>query len=47
MEAYPKDPVRPISDREAYYGLMSTFARLGFQEAASRSEARPVMRLSV
>jgi GNAT superfamily N-acetyltransferase len=47
IEAYPKDPKQPISNQDAYYGLMSTFKRLGFKEVARRSETRSMMRLEV
>ena len=47
IEAYPKDARHPISNQDAYHGVRSTFARLGFIEVARRSETRPVMRYKV
>jgi GNAT superfamily N-acetyltransferase len=48
LEAYPIDPKgKRVVDAFAYTGFASTFTRAGFVEAARRSPARPIMRLSI
>lgn len=44
VEAYPVDPGGAAADARLYTGLLSTFAREGFEEVARRSLARPVVR---
>ena len=47
VEAYPliNKECKRQNDADAYTGFASTFKRLGFREAAHRSEVRNVMRL--
>ena len=48
VEAYPVVPEKAWDPRyEVYTGVESTFRRLGFVEAARRSERRIVMRYRV
>lgn len=48
IEGYPLDPKKDETpDVFAYHGLKSIFLKLGFQEAARRSETRPIMRYYV
>lgn len=48
IEGYPLDPKKDeIPDVFAYHGLISIFLQLGFQEAARRSDTRPIMRYYV
>lgn len=45
VEAYPLLPENSADPRyQLYTGVASTFARLGFREAARRSRIRPIMR---
>jgi GNAT superfamily N-acetyltransferase len=48
VEAYPVDPsVHPIKEQwQAYYGVVSTFARAGFTKVGEAREGQPVMRLA-
>ncbi|HEV8682136.1 MAG TPA: GNAT family N-acetyltransferase [Actinomycetota bacterium] len=44
VEGYPVDPAdRPISNADAYTGVVSMFRRAGFREVARRG-SRPIMR---
>jgi GNAT superfamily N-acetyltransferase len=48
IEAYPVDPETSIVDRgEAFTGLINTFRKAGFKEAARRSKRRAVLRLKI
>jgi GNAT superfamily N-acetyltransferase len=45
VESYPlRTEITKLLPYERYMGIQSTYERLGFQVAASRSERRPVMR---
>jgi len=44
LEGYPVDPRGATADAWLYTGLLSTFAREGFEEVARRSRTRPVVR---
>jgi GNAT superfamily N-acetyltransferase len=45
VEAYPVDPAAgPVSNADAYTGVVAMFEAAGFQEVARRHPARPIMR---
>ena len=44
LEAVPIDHAAPKATSNDYTGVASTFRRLGFEEVARRSPARPIMR---
>jgi GNAT superfamily N-acetyltransferase len=44
VEGYPVEPNKPQPDPFVFTGLVSTFRKVGFTEAARRSPTRPVMR---
>ena len=44
VEAYPSEPKKGYSDVFYYRGLISTFRRAGFKEAARRTPSSPMMR---
>ncbi len=46
LEGYPSEPKKtPLPDPFIYTGIASAFRKAGFQEAARRSETRPIMRI--
>ena len=48
VEGYPLDTgAKRVADAFAWFGLASSFRRAGFEEAARRSQTRPVMRYLV
>ena len=48
VEAYPLLPQKAAEQPyEHYMGVQTTFARLGFQEVARRSDRRPIMRFVI
>lgn len=47
LEAYPVDARQPNATRNRFTGLASTFERAGFEVVASKTPARPTMRLDL
>lgn len=48
IEAYPlRTEITRLLPYERFMGIQSTFKRIGFVEVASRSERRPIMRVTV
>jgi GNAT superfamily N-acetyltransferase len=48
VEAYPlRTEITRLLPYERFMGIQSTFERIGFVEAASRSERRPIMRFTI
>ena len=48
VEGYPLDTEgKRLADAFAWFGLTSTFQRVGFKEVARRSKTRPIMRYVV
>jgi len=48
VEGYPLDPsTKRVADAFAWFGLKSSFRRVGFTEVARRTKSRPIMRCEV